>query len=312
MTALNLHKILQRNLPWSPMDFIRGISAEGDRGLFASTLTKELPSENDLRFMHAVDRVKVGVFCERLPWDSKFFGYDVAKLWGIFPIDPSEYRFDTDYSGTVAALLDKARKQGIHYLFAAVDSRDLPTLRALGRMGFQLIETRVYYHMDITNYSYQRFDVRKATPNDIPSLGRAAQMMANPFDRFHSDPFIKREDADRLMYKWVEASIVEGFADAVIVPNASNPTAFCTVKYHQNKWDAWQIKISQVPFTAVSNEFKGWFRKLLSEVHYHVREQIGAEHMFYITQITNKAVIWVLESLGYRFGRSEHIFSVVL
>ncbi len=305
--------VLCRSLPWFPMDFIRGISGEGGRKLFADVLTKKLPDENDLRLTHTENGITVGVFCERLPWDSTFFRYDVAKLWGVFPLDPSEYRFDLDYSNAIKALLKVAKVRGMRYLFAAVDSRDLPTLRALGEVGFSLIETRAYYHRDITNYTYdRRFPVREATRDDISSLGRAAKIVVNPFDRFHADPFIKHEDADRLMYKWVEASISEGFADITIVPNVPNPSAFCTVNFHRDKWAVWKKKISQVAFTAVSTEFKGWFRKILSEIHYYLCEKVGSEHIFYVTQITNKAVIWVLESLGYRFGRSEHIFRIVL
>lgn len=309
----SIREILTSNLPWSPLDFIRGTSQEGDRKLFVDTLTGEIPEGNDLRLIHKGNGVTLGVFCERLPWDSEFFGYDVAKLWGVFPLEPPDHRFDLDYSSAIEALLKLARKQGIRYLFATTDPRDLPTLRALGGAGFSLIETRAYYHMDVTNYSYERrFDVRNATTADIPSLGQAAQIMVNPFDRFHADPFIKREDADRLMYKWVEASISEGFADVTIVPNAPNPTAFCTVKFHRDKWVTWGKKIAQPVFSAVSPEFGGWYRKIISEINFYLKDQAGAEHSFLATQITNKAVIRVWESLGYRYGKGEHIFRILL
>lgn len=308
-----LRETLMNHLPWSPMDFIPGISLEGDRRLFADTLTREIPEENDLRFIYRENGTAISVFCERLPWDSQFFGYNVAKLSGIFPLDPPEYRFDLNYSTAIEALLELAKKHSIRYLFAAVDPRDLSTLRALGEAGFSLIETRVYYHRDITDHTYkERFPVREATPEDIFSLGKAAQVMVNPYDRFHSDPFIQREDADRLMFKWVEASILEGFADATIVPDSINPTAFCTVKFHRDKWDIWGRKVFQVILTAVSLDFKGWFRKILSEVHYYARERVGAEHALYGTQLTNRAVIWVLESLGYKLGNGQYIFRIVI
>jgi len=39
---------------------------------------------------------------------------------------------------------------------------------------------------------------------------------------------------------------------------------------------------------------------------------MGAEHVLYGTQITNKPVIWVLESLGYKFGKCQHVLRKII
>ncbi len=305
--------ILQENLPWSPFDFIRGISRDGDRALYVDQLTHAIDPGDDLRFIYcSPESEEFAVIAEKLAWDSGFFGYGVARLHGIFPLSSPFYRPREDYADILRGLITEAKKRDIKYLFAAVDPRDLAMLRALGPVGFSLIETRAYYHMDVQNYEYsERFAVRAATPSDIETLGHAARTMVNPYDRFHADPFIKPEDADRLMTKWVEASIIESFADVTIVPDAPHPTAFCTVKYHKDRWAVWGLKLSQPVFSAVSPEFKGWYRKIISEINYHLKE-IGADHSVLITQITNNPVIWTWENLGYHFGRGEHIFRIVL
>lgn len=301
------------NLPWSPLDFIRDISREGDRTIFVEQLTREVDEENDLRFIDRVSNSEeLVVFAEKLPWDSNFFGYGVAKLSGIYPLAAPFYRPWADYTNALKKLVEESRNRGIKYLFVQIDPRDLATLRSIGQLGFSLIETRVYYHLSLKNYPFkERNPVRFANANDIKDLGQTAQDTVNLYDRFHSDPFIKKEDADRLMYKWIEASIIESFADVTIVPDFPHPTALCTVKYHKNNWLRWNLKLTQVAFSAVSSEFKGWFRKLISETIHHLKE-IGAEHTYYVTQITNKPVIWVLEDLGYHFGRGEHIFRIIL
>lgn len=308
-----VRNVLAKHLPWSPMDFIRNISVEGDRALYAAQLTPELPELDDLRFVYDLTaNQQVFVSAERLPWDSSFFGYNVARLNGIFHLEAPYSRFESDFTGAIEALLDNARYHDIAYLFALIDSRDLATVRALCRTGFELIETRCFYHRSLTDYAYERrFPCRLATADDVESLTYTAQTMINSFDRFHSDIWIDPGDADRMMRKWVEASVLDGFADATIVPAMPNPKAFCTVKYHKSKWDTWNLNLAQPVFSAVSENLRGWYLKIISELHYHLID-LGAEHSFLSTQITNKSVIRVWEKLGYSFGRSEYVFRVLL
>lgn len=308
-----IRSILAAHLPWSPLDFIRRINADGDRSIHAEFLTAELSEEDDLRFISRSSKgVELAVFARQLPWDSEFFGCRMARLDGVFPLNAPWYRPNADYTGAIAHLVENAKARDVRYLFASVDPRDLATLRALGSLGFSLIETRVCYHRDLTDYSpTERYPVRIATADDVAGLERTAQAMANPYDRFHADPFFDPSATDRLMRRWVQASIRDGFADVTIVPAADQPTAFCTVRYHKDRWDRWGLNLGQPVFSAVGPEFKGWYRKIISEIGYHLRD-VGAEHSYLITQVTNGAVIWVWESLGYRFGRGEHIMRISL
>jgi hypothetical protein len=309
-----IRNVLKNNISWSPFDFIRGISLEGDKGIFINHLTSKLNEENDLRFIYTLsDGTELTVFAARLPWDSNFFRYGVAKLDGIFPLSEPYYRPYADYTAAIETLIKLSKEKKIKYLFANVNPRDLALIHSLGNLGFSLIETRAYYHRDIRDYEYrERYQVRVAEEKDIESLGDAAVKMVNMYDRFHSDPFIAPEDANRLMYKWVEASIRENFADVTIVPNFPKPTAFCTVRYHKDKWVKWKLNLSQsVVLGAVGPEYRGWYRKLISEINYHLNE-MGAEHAYVSTQVTNKPAVHTFESLGYRFGRCEHVFRMVL
>jgi dTDP-4-amino-4,6-dideoxy-D-galactose acyltransferase len=307
-----IQTILLEGLPCTPMDFIRDISPVGDKKLYSEHLTREIEEENDLRFTYQFPNGdEVVVFAERLPWDSEFFGYNIAKLNGIFLLNPPYFRPYADYTPILQKLNKIARKKHIKYLFAHVDSRDLATLQALGKLGFSIIENRIYYYADVRDYHYkERYPTRLANSDDVESLGRAAIGAVNLYDRFHADPFLKAEDIDRLMYKWVEASVLNGFADAVIVPDFNNPESFSTIKFHKEKWADWKTNVSQIVLTAISSGYRGWFRKQLSEAHYLIKDQ-GAEYCYTVTQVTNKAIIWVCESLGYHFGRGEHILRII-
>jgi hypothetical protein len=306
-----LRRALAAAIP-SPFDFVRRIDVAGDKALVAERLTQTLPVTDDLRFIYrAPGGQEIAILAQRLAWDSGFFGYGVARIDGLFPLHAADEN-PGDYRAAVAALVDLASTRGITYMFATVDARDVAALCALGDAGFAVIETRLYYHRDLEQYAHDsRFAVRVATSADVGLLSEAARDTVNPFDRFHADPFISRAQADRLMCKWVEASIRDGFADITFVPDVANPKAFCTVRYHKEKWDRWGIRLAQPVFSAVAPEFKGWYKKLISEISYHLKER-GAQHAFMTSQSTNSAVIWTWESLGYRYGKSEHILRKIL
>ena len=142
----DIRALLGEHLPWSPLDYIPGISREGDRAIHARELTGPLAQTDDLRFIHESETgEKLLVLAERLPWDSDFFGYDVARLNGIFPLEAPLHRVRADYRGAVGALLEEAKSRGVRYLFAQADPRDLALLLALGEHRFSLLETRLHY-----------------------------------------------------------------------------------------------------------------------------------------------------------------------
>lgn len=298
----------------SPHAFIRGLDAAYDQRVMLDQWLRPLTDQDDLRFsFRQNDNAERWVVMERLAWDSEFFGRGIARLNAV--VEPGVVTpLRADVSASVEALraaLDAARARHIEYVFCAVSPNDLPSIRTLTACGFDLIETRCHYHRPLLAPPSQRYATRLATKADIPSLARAARTMVNPFDRFHADPAVSEADADRLMERWVEASISGGFADATVVPDVEEPEAFCTAKFHREHWEGWQCKLSQPVLSAVSPRHKGWYMKIISELDEYLRG-MGAEHSFLVTQITNNAVIHSWEKLGYRFGRGEHVFRKLL
>ncbi|MBX7169032.1 MAG: hypothetical protein K1X74_22035 [Pirellulales bacterium] len=310
-----VRQTLAERLPWSPLDFVPGISRSGDRAIYAEELTARVAAENDLRFVHeGSDGHQLGVFAQRLPWDSEFFGYGVARLDGVFPLSEPYDHLRTDFAPALEHLLGEARRRGIRYLFAMVDPRDLSLLRAFGQLGFTLIETRIHYHFSVQIVHYLRLPdhvpegwtrFRQATPEDIPSLAQVAREMVNPYDRFHGDPFIDRTDVDRLMEKWVEQSVLGRFADLTVVPDVPNPRAFITYRYHKDRWSRWGMNLVQPVLSAVAPDHFGWFAVVGPELNQYLRAQ-GAQHCFGKTQITLGLDATV------HFGKGEHVFRILL
>ncbi|HLP17695.1 MAG TPA: hypothetical protein VK470_15640 [Bacteroidota bacterium] len=297
------------------MDFMRGISLEGDKKNYLDTVCRDLDPANDLRVIYedAALKLRTAVMAERLVWDSQFFGYGIAKLHGIFQLDDPGYRPFVDLTDPLRNFLARANDAGIRYIFTQIDPRDLALLRALGEQGFCMIEPRLYYHRGIHDYEYiKRYPVREAREDDLPFITTVVRDTVNIYDRFHADPFIAQADADRLMEEWIHASFAKKFSDVVLVPDLpGDPVAVVTGRYLKNEWAQWNLNVSQVVLGASSGQAPGWAVKLLSELLYHF-EDIGTQHVYLSTQATNIRIIKVCEHLGIHLGKSEFVLRRVL
>jgi hypothetical protein len=308
-----MRPLLVDSLPWSPLDFLRGVSPRGDREVHFNSVLRDLDPADDLRFTGTVaPDLEVAVLAERLPWDSSFFGYEVARVHGVYPVGPGKYRPDADYKPALRVLIDRARERGIKYLFGVFDARDLPTVRALTELGFALIETRVHFHVAVREYAYpRRHRCRPATPADVEALVEMASTVDNPYDRFHSDPFIGRDHARRLIDRWIRASILEGFADVTMIPDSPTPGSLITLKYHDDKAAAWKCRVAQKMLAiAAPRVGNGWIH-LVTETCYHAKER-GFDHVFFTTQLANQRLMRTSQHAGYDAARGEYVFRMLL
>lgn len=311
--AATIRSGLQKAGVSGPHSFIRELDADYDREVLLDQWLRPVAAEEDLRYGIEIGGQEYWVLLEHLPWDSTFFSRGMARLNAVVKAgECTELREDgTPAAQALDVVLDIAKSRGIDYVLAPAAPNNLHLLRTLAKTGFELIETRCHYHRALSATESQRHASRLAGPHDVASLARTAREMVNPYDRFHADIAISDRDADRMMERWIEASIVGGFADVTIVPDVDDPEAFCTAKYHREHWEGWNLRLAQPVLSAVSSRHKGWYVRIISELDEHLRG-IGAEHSFLITQITNNAVIRSWEKLGYRFGKGEHIFRRLL
>jgi hypothetical protein len=312
MPLSDLRSQLLDGLPWSPLDFLKGISRDGDRAVQFGGLLREMDVANDLRFTYPIATdADVAVFAERLPWDSAFFGYEVARLNGVFPL--AGYRGEADYTPALRALVEVARSRGVRYLLATVDARDLPTFRALTALGFTLIETRLYHACALRSWKYSRRSrCRLATAADVERLVAMSYTNENPYDRFNSDPFIGRDEAHRLIAEWIRASIVDGFADGTMIPDSPDPGALCTFKYHRDKAAAWGMSIGQLVLGVAAPRMHNRFLGVVADINFHL-QALGFDYVIFVTQITNRNSQRVGAHLGYEYGgRGEYVFRMLL
>jgi dTDP-4-amino-4,6-dideoxy-D-galactose acyltransferase len=200
------------------------------------------------------------------------------------------------------------------YCFTEVPSEDLLLMQCLGKARFKLIETRLtYYCNSLDTFNQPRHDTRKATTDDTENLMRVAREMRNPFDRFHADTIFPTEIADEFLATYIQESL-KGFADVVLTSATEGipSDSFLTAKFLKHLWSDLGVNVSKMVLSAVSSKTnKGWYKKLISEMTYLLRDE-GAEVIYMNTQSTNRAVISTWENLGYRFGCANHLFSLTL
>jgi dTDP-4-amino-4,6-dideoxy-D-galactose acyltransferase len=262
-------------------------------------LTKEfLASLND-RF-----GTQAHIFIHFLEWDSNYFNCPVYKIEFI---DWPDNQMTSPQDLLVKTLIDLKTELALrhphYYLFAEIPSEDIYVLQAMSLAGLKLVETRLtYFFNDLKNYTWpERFSTRLATTDDIPNLRNVASGSRNNFDRYHADPFFSDIIADNYLETFVENS-VKGFADFVLVPgdDGKSPDAFITVKIEND--------MAKIVLVAVNEACRGWFLRLTSELIFRLKTQ-NITYIHMTTQSTNRAVIHVFEKLGWKYGRSSHMFS---
>jgi ribosomal protein S18 acetylase RimI-like enzyme len=149
----------------------------------------------------------VGQVCERLEWDSAFFGVPIAR------VRPT--RLDEG----VAARIDAwAAAEGIRCLYLLADLGDMPTVRLAEQHGYRLVGVKMTYEanpgqMRRVASAAQMSAVRRAVAEDIPGLREIARTSYRA-TRFYNDPDFADAQCDELYATWIERS-VQGAADYV-------------------------------------------------------------------------------------------------
>jgi GNAT superfamily N-acetyltransferase len=144
-----------------------------------------------------------GPLCERLDWDSTFFGISIARAVPT--------RVDT---ATCAAILDWCRAERIDCLYFLADADS--DVRPLEDASFRRVDERVTIELQpIPPPAAPPSGTRAARESDIATL-RDIAGSAHYDSRFYNDGRFNRERCDELYRVWIEKSC-QGWADHVVV-----------------------------------------------------------------------------------------------
>jgi GNAT superfamily N-acetyltransferase len=161
--------------------------------------------------------------CERLDWDSGFFGVSIAKA---IPT-----RVDVE---TCRAILDWCRVEKIDCLYFLADD-DPEARQVLENAGFVRVDERVTIELQpIPPALAPPTDTRRARDSDIAALREIAGR-AHSDSRFYNDSRFDRARCDELYRVWIEKSC-RGWADhVVVVERGGAAIGYLTVHLRQSE-----------------------------------------------------------------------------
>ena len=292
----------------SPYFFLRNLPVELQQAHFGTGIALQFGAEATEEVLNfGITSTPGQWLISHLPWDSVHFGTLTYRLFTC--LMPS----GTDPAAMVAAAVELRQtlaKRGPFYAFSIVPAEDLALLQGLTGAGWQLIETRLhYYHDGVANFKYPRHAVRQAGPTDAAKVANVAAVGRNNFDRYHADPWFGPARADAYLATYARAA-VEGFADAVLVPDEVGLPLDSFLATSDLRADsvALGVGVSRVLLTAVGPENRGWHVKLVAETVHRARE-MGHQYVLMTTQATNRAVFRTSEKLGFKLGATSHVLA---
>jgi GNAT superfamily N-acetyltransferase len=152
--------------------------------------------------------------CAWLPWDSHFFGIEIARVLG-----------DTLTADRAARIDQWCRSQGTRLLYFLARSEDAATSRIAEEVGYREVDVRVTFERSLTG------DVPVALPTaighfiaaDLPALRQIARTSYTD-SRFYHDGRIPRAKCDELFETWT-AQACERHPDQVLVAREGGSVA---------------------------------------------------------------------------------------
>lgn len=193
--------------PFKKYQYIRMIKESAIEAYYRAELARLAGGERTAVFVAYDGGSPVGVLAlADLPWDSEMLGVPCGRVFALLvPLD-----YEKGYAVATAlstAAREWARGKGFRLLDVRCDARDLPAAHALEATGFRMMEASLAFSYTIEMLPSAEpeitsdAEIRLATADDEPFMRRAAAMFRG--DRFHRDPRIPKEAANRLYEEWI-------------------------------------------------------------------------------------------------------------
>ena len=242
-----------------------------------------------------------------LEWDTHEFGILAARLETLeAPGSYAEAR--ARKAELVSTVLHECRDSGVRHLSARVDSGDFSSIHALEDAGFELIDGIQTFRLSLRdNYFAAPADTRLFEHADLPEvleIGRTAFI----FDRFHADPALPTQVADRVNESWTRNCCLGTAADAVIIAEErSRVASFVTCR----------AGCDEDPGTIILVATAGWARgrgaaRRASTAALRWFANQGLTSVEVGTQLRNIPAARLYESLGFRMVRTSFTLRKIL
>ncbi len=243
-----------------------------------------------------------------LAFDSQQFGVPAGRF-SLFDID-RELRADPVRAVEAAralagAALAAARDAGARHVSVRLDARDVPLLHGLEAEGFRVVDAILRFTLDlaapVAATNAPGVTVRDARNDDVGIL-RDLAARGFIYDRFHNDPALSRETADRVHAEWVENAVRGRYGCAVLVAEVDGaPAGFFILAEDGAARDVLGLGVGTLVLITVGREFRrrGVARVLTEASARRLRER-GNRYAEVGTQLANIPASNVYLASGFR------------
>lgn len=181
--------------------------------------------------------------CEMLEWDSKFFGFPIARVRG-----------DTFTQELVQQVDAWCHQAGVRCLYFLSRADDPHTTRLAEENSFRLVDIRMTFGYKVSRSTFSgqnsKVLVRHARTEDIQLLQRIARQ--SYYDtRFYFDTNFPRHLSDLLYKTWLKLSC-EGYAQAVLIAELEGvPVGYISCHLDQ------ESRLGKIGLVGVSSQARG-------------------------------------------------------
>lgn len=235
----------------------------------------------------------------RLDWDSRAFGFPVARLDGP----------DLGEAGLEAAL-GAAGRDGYHLVYWTTRPDRAVAPGLLERRGGRLVDTKVTYRRDELDLPgppaalAPDLIIAEVPPGPASPALRDLGIAAGLYSRFHVDPRFPDRLFRALYETWIERCCRRELAATVLaaVPAAGgDPVGVVTVAVEGGE--------GQIGLIAVSEAARGrGVGSALMEAAHDAMRARRARRAAVVTQQSNRAACRLYERHGYRLGDCSHYY----
>lgn len=254
------------------------------------------------------------VSVERLDWDTKHFGIEMARIPHLITSGGDSKAFELKCE-LIACILAKCHEEKISHLSARVFKEDLTSIHALEINSFRLMDVIVTNSFDLRKKEISResqWHVREFKQKDIPKLIEIAieSFKEKPVtkQRFHADPYLPKEKSEDLYVQWL-INACEGLADTVLVCEINEAiVGFSACKVEKSLAEEIGLRLGNVFITGVtpSARGRGVHRSLLSSALHWFSDKVDIVEVG--AEISNYAVQRAWNRLGFDIIRSQCTF----
>jgi dTDP-4-amino-4,6-dideoxy-D-galactose acyltransferase len=228
-----------------------------------------------------------------LPWDSRYFGFPVARITGA----------DLGDAG-VSEALRAARARSVRLVYWAKTPGLSVSPEILQEFAGSLVDQKATFATDLAAQGRSTADAESSpfVVVEHPKGAASPQLLelgvrAGQFSRFQTDPRITAEQFRGLYEIWMDRSTRGELAGAVFTAlpreGPAEPVGVITA--------AESGRVGQIGLLAVSEGVRGQGigTRLVKQAHEWMRK-VGAGRAEVVTQLANRAACRLYEGCGYR------------